>query len=64
MVNGPRSGSSPSTPAAERLRKRMLRKNAKGETLLHRAAIKGNRRVAEDMLAIGIDPNETDNAGE
>ncbi len=31
--------------------------------MLHRAAIKGNWKVAEKMLQIGVDPNEADNAG-
>ncbi len=57
------SSSSPRTPFEDRLSKRLKRKNAKGETHLHRAAIKGNWRFAERMLRLGLDPNEADNAG-
>ena len=42
----------------------MEKKNDKGETQLHRAAIKGNRRMAEILLVAGrIDPNAKDYAG-
>jgi hypothetical protein len=54
---------SPRTTTDERMRKKLLRKNDKGETHLHRAAIRGNRKVAEILLNIGIDPNGVDNAG-
>jgi len=58
------SSASPSPSfAEERLRRRILRRNAKGETLLHRAAIKGNAKCAAKMLQLGVNPNETDNAG-
>ena len=53
------------TPAEDRLLKRMEKKNDKGETQLHRAAIKGNRRMAEILLVSGvIDSNAKDYAGE
>ena len=57
------ASSSPRTTTEDRLRKKLLRKNDKGETHLHRAAIKGNKKVAEKLLRIGIDPNGVDHAG-
>ena len=41
-----------------------MRKNDKGETYLHRAAIKGSRRIAQKLLGIGIEVDGVDNAGE
>ena len=40
-----------------------MRKNDKGETYLHRAAIKGSRRIAQKLLGIGIEVDGVDNAG-
>ncbi len=55
---------SPCTPAEDRLRRRVLRRNAKGETPLHRAAIRGLSVMTEQMLRLsGVDPDEVDNAG-
>ena len=56
--------SSPRTPAEERLRKRILRRNLKGESQLHRAAIKGSKSITRQLLQMElIDPNAADNAG-
>ena len=60
----PSSGLSPRSATEERLRKKLLRKNDKGETYLHRAAIKGSRRIAQKLLGIGIEVDGVDNAGE
>ena len=60
----PSSGLSPRSTTVERLRKKLLRKNDKGETYLHRAAIKGSRRIAQKLLGIGIKVDDVDNAGE
>ena len=59
------AAAAPRTPAEDRLRKRMERVNVKGESQLHRAAIKGNKKFAEILLVKAkIDPNVKDYAGE
>lgn len=69
VINSPMSVSSgsavasPKTPAEDRLKKKLYRRNGKGETQLHRAAIKGNQALCKKLLAMGIDPNVTDHAG-
>ena len=61
----PSPGLSPGSVTEDRLRKKLLRKNDKGETYLHRAAIKGSRTIAEKLLSItGIEVDGVDNAGE
>ena len=69
LVNSPMSVSSgsvvasPKTPAEDRMKKKLYRRNGKGETQLHRAAIKGNLPLCKKLLAMGIDANVTDHAG-
>uniref|UniRef100_A0A3P9BTS8 BRCA1 associated RING domain 1 n=1 Tax=Maylandia zebra TaxID=106582 RepID=A0A3P9BTS8_9CICH len=48
--------SSPGSPA-------VMKRNHKGETLLHLAAIKGDVEAVKDLLDQGADPNLKDNAG-
>ncbi|XP_047456624.1 BRCA1-associated RING domain protein 1 isoform X2 [Mugil cephalus] len=48
--------SSPGTPAVKK-------RNHKGETLLHLAAIKGDAEAVKELLDEGADPNLKDNAG-
>lgn len=55
--------SSPKTPLEDRIQRRLYRRNGKGETQLHRGAIKGNLMQCKKLLHLGIDPNVTDNAG-
>ncbi|CAI5656362.1 BRCA1-associated RING domain protein 1 isoform X1 [Oreochromis niloticus] len=47
---------SPGSPA-------VMKRNHKGETLLHLAAIKGDVKAVKDLLDQGADPNLKDNAG-
>ncbi|TRY61266.1 hypothetical protein TCAL_07455 [Tigriopus californicus] len=54
--------SSPKTPLEDRIQRRLYRRNGKGETQLHRGAIKGNLMQCKKLLNLGIDPNVTDNA--
>ena len=57
MSNGPR------TPAEERVMKRIAHVNSRGETYLHKAAIKGSAKLVEKLLRLGADPNVQDHAG-
>ena len=45
-------------------RSRLQRRNERGETLLHTAAIKGDIRTAATLVEQGAEVNATDNAGE
>ena len=47
----------PKSPAIDRLMKKISKKNGKGETALHTAAIKGSRRMVKTLLQLGADPN-------
>ncbi|TKS67352.1 BRCA1-associated RING domain protein 1 [Collichthys lucidus] len=53
---GRKSPSSPRSPA-------VMKRNHKGETLLHLAAIKGDVEAVKELLDQGVDPNLKDNAG-
>ena len=55
--------STPRTPAEDKIRKKLHKKNAKGETPLHVAAIKGNNGLVKKLLQLGAEPNVKDNAG-
>ncbi|XP_043931656.1 BRCA1-associated RING domain protein 1 [Protopterus annectens] len=55
-VNSPTSLKSPGTPSA-------MKKNHKGETPLHIAAIKGDIATVELLMQSGVDANAKDNAG-
>merc|ERR1719167_1701123 len=55
-------GATPRSPAVDRLMKKISKKNGKGETPLHTAAIKGSRRLVKTLLQLGADPNAQDNA--
>ncbi|QQP36199.1 Uncharacterized protein FKW44_021222, partial [Caligus rogercresseyi] len=46
----------------ERLRRKLCKKNSKGETPLHAAAIKGRASLVRRLLALGASPNVKDNA--
>ena len=50
------------SPTVERLLKKISKKNAKGETPLHTAAIRGSARLVRQLLQMGADPNAQDNA--
>ena len=50
------------SPTVDRLLKKISKKNTKGETLLHTAAIRGSTRLVHQLLQIGADPNVQDNA--
>lgn len=45
-------------------RSRVQRRNERGETLLHTAAIKGDLKAATALIEQGAEVNATDNAGE
>ena len=58
----------PSTPTHSAgkktpLEKRIAKKNEKGETLLHIAAIRGDARQCRKLITAGADVNVRDNAG-
>ena len=55
-------GSSPATP--EVTPRRLQRKNERGETPLHLAAIKGDLKAVTSLLRQGADVKVTDHAGE
>ncbi|NXO29119.1 BARD1 protein, partial [Cisticola juncidis] len=64
----PRSCSRAATPLSPAVLKSpggntIARRNHKGETLLHVAAIKGDLAAVEQLLKDGADPNVKDNAG-
>eukprot|EP00118_Oscarella_pearsei_P014651 m.126624 g.126624 ORF g.126624 m.126624 type:complete len:863 (+) comp37914_c0_seq2:53-2641(+) len=44
-------------------RKNIEKKNAKGETPLHVACIRGNLKVVREYVELGVNPNSCDNAG-
>ena len=46
----------------DRLLKKISKKNTKGETPLHTAAIRGSGRLVKQLLKMGADPNVQDNA--
>lgn len=50
------------SPAVDRLLKKISKKNTKGETPLHTAAIRGSSRLVRQLLQMGADPNAQDNA--
>jgi len=50
------------SPAVDRLLKKISKKNTKGETPLHTAAIRGSSRLVKQLLKMGADPNVQDNA--
>jgi len=50
------------SPAVDRLIKKISKKNTKGETPLHTAAIRGSSRLVKQLLKMGADPNVQDNA--
>ena len=50
------------SPTVDRLLKKISKKNTKGETPLHTAAIRGSTRLVHQLLQIGADPNVQDNA--
>ena len=50
------------SPAVDRLLKKISKKNTKGETPLHTAAIRGSARLVRQLLQMGADPNAQDNA--
>ena len=50
------------SPALERLFKKISKRNSKGETPLHTAAIRGSPRLVRQLLMMGADPNAQDHA--
>ena len=52
----------PNSPTVDRLLKKISKKNTKGETPLHTAAIRGSSRLVRQLLQMGADPNAQDNA--
>lgn len=50
------------TPAIDRLIKKISKRNSKGETPLHTAAIRGSSKLVRQLLVMGADPNAQDNA--
>ena len=50
------------SPALERLLKKISKRNSKGETPLHTAAIRGSPRLVRQLLMMGADPNAQDHA--
>ena len=45
------------SPTVDRLLKKISKKNTKGETPLHTAAIRGSSRLVRQLLVMGADPN-------
>ncbi|XP_063221467.1 BRCA1-associated RING domain protein 1-like isoform X2 [Bacillus rossius redtenbacheri] len=62
-VGTPRDSSVGRAPAASTPKKDAEKRNAKGETLLHVACIKGNVKQVKELLELGATPNTKDNAG-
>ena len=66
-VTTPSSSTTPTTtsntPVEEKMRRKLRKKNFKGETPLHQAAIAGNKTRVKKFLKFGADPNTKDNAG-
>ena len=61
-VSTPRLKKALQSPAVDRLLKKISKKNTKGETPLHTAAIRGSSRLVRQLLQMGADPNAQDNA--
>lgn len=59
----PRPSSPHSASKLTPLEKKVSRRNGKGETPLHMAAIKGDLRRAKALLKAGADVNVQDHAG-